>query len=43
MIGSRFVGITSWPGGKREKAYICSFVGGELSFLKLGSVLFGLS
>ena len=44
MTGSKFVGITPWPGGEREKAYIySSFVGGELSFLKLGSVLAGLS
>ena len=35
------MGITPWPGGEWEKAY--SFVGGELSFLKLGSVLVGLS
>ena len=33
------MGITPWPGGEREKAYI----GGELGFLKLGSVLAGLS
>ena len=38
MTGSRFVGIPPWPGGEWEK-----FVGGELSFLKLGSVLVGLS
>ena len=36
------MGITPWPGGGREKAYIV-LVGGELSFLKLGSVLAGLS
>ena len=37
------MGITPWPGGEWEKAYIVLFVGGELSFLKLGSVLDGLS
>ena len=42
MTGSRFVGITPWPGGEWEKAYVV-FVRGELSFLKLGSVLVGLS
>ena len=42
MTGNRFVGITPWPGGECEKAYII-FVGSELSFLKLGSVLAGLS
>ena len=36
------MGITPWPGGEREKS-IHSFVGGELSFLKLGAVLVGLS
>ena len=36
------MGITPWPGGKREKA-LRSFVEDELSFLKLGSVLDGLS
>ena len=36
------MGITPWPGGERGKS-IHSFVGGELSFLKLGSVLVGLS
>ena len=36
------MGIAPWPGGECEKAYIHSFVGAELSFLKLGSVL-GLS
>ena len=41
MIGSRFVGITPWPGGEREGIH--SFVGGEFSFQKLGSVLVGLS
>ena len=30
--------ITPWPGGEQEKH---SFVGDELSFLKLGSVLVG--
>ena len=34
--------ITSWSGGKQGKG-IPSFVGGEFSFLKLGSVLVGLS
>ena len=37
------MGIAPWPGGECEKAYIHSFVGAELSFLKLGSVLVGLS
>ena len=36
------MGITPWPGGEWEKS-IRSFVGGELSFLKLGSILVGLS
>ena len=36
------MGITPWPGGEREKT-IHSFVGGELSFMKLGSVLVGLN
>ena len=36
------MGITPWPGGELEKAY-GSFVGSELSFLKLVSVLVGLS
>ena len=35
--------ITPWPGGEREKACIRSFVGGELNFLKMGSVLVGFS
>ena len=43
MTGSRFVGITPWPGGEWEKACIHCFVGSELSFLKLVSVLVGLS
>ena len=42
MTGSRFVGITLWPGGEREKVHVV-FVRGELNFLKLGSVLVGLS
>ena len=37
------MGITPWPGVEWEKAYIRSFVGGELSFLKLGLVLVSLS
>ena len=37
----RFGGITPWPGCEQEKN-IRSFVGAELSFLKLGSVLVGL-
>ena len=41
MTGSSFVDITSLPGGEREKVY--GFVGGELSVLKLGSVLVGFS
>ena len=41
MRGSRFVDITPLPGGEREKVY--GFVGGELSILKLGSVLVGFS
>ena len=36
------MGLTSWPGGEWEKAYVI-FVGSELSFLKLVSVLVGLS
>ena len=35
------MGITPWPGGEWEKACVRSFVGSELSFLKLVSV--GLS
>ena len=42
MTESRFVDITPWPGGEREKS-IPSFDGDELSFLKLGSVLVSLS
>ena len=38
MTVSRFVDITSWP-----RNNITSFVGGELSFLKLGSILVGFS
>ena len=34
--------ITPWPRVEQEKS-VPSFVGGELSFLKLGSVLVGLS
>ena len=34
-------GIPPWPGGEWEKAY--RVVGGKLGFLKLGSVLVGLS
>ena len=41
MTESRFVAITPWPGGEREGIH--GFVGGELSFQKLGSVLVGLS
>ena len=41
MTGGKFVGITPWPGGEVGKS-IHSFVGSELSFLKLGSVLVGL-
>ena len=41
MTESRFVAITPWPGGEREGIH--SFVGGELNFQKLGSVLVGLS
>ena len=37
MTGSNFVDITPWTGGEWEKAV------DELSFLKLGSVLIGLS
>ena len=36
------MGITPLPGGEWEKVHVV-FVGGELSFLKLGSVLVGLS
>ena len=42
MTGNRCVGLTSWPGGEWEKAYVI-FVGSELSFLKLVSVLIGLN
>ena len=42
MTGSRFVDITPCSGGEWKKS-ISSFLGGELSLLKLGSVLVGLS
>ena len=41
-LHSRDNDITPWPGSEWEKS-IHSFVGGELSFQKLGSVLVGLS
>ena len=37
------MGITPWPGGKQDKAYVVLQGVHELSFLKLGSVLVGLS
>ena len=41
MTGSKFLGII--PGLEVSGKNLHSFVGGELSFLKLGSVLVGLS
>ena len=41
MTGSWFVAIAPWPSGWAEKG-MHSFVGSELSFLKLGSVLVDL-
>ena len=40
--GNRFVATAPWPGGEWKKACII-FVGGDLSFLKLGLVLVGFN